>query len=50
MWHMFFSSVLAFALVRTGYVTAINMSSDIYFKAVVPIGALFAGDVRSIEP
>lgn len=43
MWHMFFSSVLAFACVRLGYVPSINMSSDTYLKAIVPIAALFAG-------
>jgi len=43
MWHMFFSGTLAFACVRGGYVTSINMSSETYLRAIVPIGALFAG-------
>jgi len=44
MWHMFFSGTLAFACVRGGYVTSINMSSETYLRAIVPIGALFAGE------
>ena len=43
MWHMFFSSVLAFICVRGGYVASINMSMDTYLRAIVPISALFAG-------
>ena len=43
MWHMLFSSLLALACVRGGYVPSINMSSDTYLKAIVPISALFAG-------
>ncbi len=43
MWHMAFSSVLAFMCVRLGYVPAVNMTMDTYMKAIVPIGALFAG-------
>ena len=43
MWHMFFSGALAFVCVRGGYVPSINMSSETYMKAIVPIGALFAG-------
>lgn len=43
MWHMFFSGTLAFICVRGGYVNSINMSSETYLRAVVPIGALFAG-------
>ena len=43
MWHMFFSGALAFICVRGGYVPAINMSAETYMKAIVPIGALFAG-------
>lgn len=42
-WHMTFSSGLAFAIVRLGYVEACNMSAETYVKAVVPIGACFAG-------
>ena len=42
-WHMTFSSGLAFAVVRLGYVEACNMSAETYVKAVVPIGACFAG-------
>lgn len=44
MWHMAFSSVLAFFCVRMGYVPAVNMTADTYIKAIVPIGALFAGE------
>lgn len=47
MWHMFFSSVLAFGLVRAGYVSPINMTSETYIKAIVPIGVLFAGKTFS---
>lgn len=47
MWHMLFSSLLAFALVRSGYVSAINMTTDLYLRAVAPIGILFAGDPSS---
>ena len=43
MWHMFFSGALAFICVRGGYVPSINMSAETYMKAIVPIGALFAG-------
>ncbi|KAK9805398.1 hypothetical protein WJX73_000561 [Symbiochloris irregularis] len=43
LWHMAFSSVLAFALVRSGVVPSANMSRETYVKAIVPIGALFAG-------
>lgn len=43
MWHMAFSSVLAFLCVRLGYVPAVNMTTDTYVKAILPIGALFAG-------
>ena len=47
LWHMFFSGALAFACVRGGYVQSINMSSESYMRAIVPIGALFAGEPRS---
>ncbi|EIE22024.1 plastidic phosphate translocator-like protein [Coccomyxa subellipsoidea C-169] len=43
MWHMLFSSALAFLCVRTDYVPSVNMTADTYFRAVIPIGALFAG-------
>ncbi|KAK9865994.1 hypothetical protein WJX84_007622 [Apatococcus fuscideae] len=43
MWHMFFSSCLAFICVKIGWVSGVDMSSQTYMKAVVPIGALFAG-------
>jgi len=42
MWHMGFSSVLAFILVRTGVVPSANLSRETYMKAIVPIGGLFA--------
>lgn len=42
MWHMGFSSVLAFLLVRTGVVPSANLSQETYLKAIVPIGGLFA--------
>ena len=44
MWHMAFSAMLAFLCVRLGYVPAVNMTTDTYLKAIVPIGALFAGE------
>lgn len=43
LWHMFFCSALAFGIVKMGYVETINMSSETYLKAVVPIGACYAG-------
>ena len=43
MWHMGFSGLLAFACVRLGYVPSVNMSRETYMKAILPIGALFAG-------
>ena len=45
MWHMAFSSVLAVLCVRLGYVPAVNMTTETYMKAIVPIGALFAGEI-----
>ena len=43
MWHMFFCSVLAFCLVRSGYVAAVEgMTMDVYMRAIVPIGLLFS--------
>lgn len=42
-WHMTFSSALAFLLVRSGYVQSCDMSMETYMKAVVPIGACFSG-------
>ena len=44
MWHMAFSAVLAFLCVRLGYVPAVNMTTDTYVRAILPIGALFAGE------
>ncbi|GAB4816833.1 hypothetical protein N2152v2_003879 [Parachlorella kessleri] len=41
--HMFFCSFLAILLVKLGYVDSVNMSSETYLKAVVPIGFLYAG-------
>ena len=43
MWHMAFSAILAFLCVRLGFVPAVNMTTDTYLRAIVPIGALFAG-------
>ena len=43
MWHMGFSSILSFALVKGGVTPGVNMNQATYLKAVVPIGALFAG-------
>lgn len=43
MWHMAFSAILAFLCVRLGIVPAVNMTTDTYLRAIVPIGALFAG-------
>jgi hypothetical protein len=40
---MFFCSFLAILMVKLGYVESINMSSETYLKAVVPIGLLYAG-------
>ena len=48
MWHMVFSSVLAFLCVRLGYVPAVNMTMETYVKAIIPIGALFAGETPGI--
>lgn len=41
--HMFFCSALAILLVKLGYVESINMTTETYIKAVVPIGGLYAG-------
>ncbi len=35
--------VLAFACVRCGFVPSVNMTTETYVRAVLPIGALFAG-------
>eukprot|EP00891_Asterochloris_glomerata_P003318 jgi/Astpho2/3318/e_gw1.00054.52.1_t len=43
LWHMLFCSTLAIAIVKLGYVQPIGMSADTYLKAVVPIGACYAG-------
>eukprot|EP00887_Chlorella_sp_A99_P007875 scaffold20.g7875.t1 len=43
MWHMFFCAALAIGLVRGGYVSSINMDRETYLKAIVPIGACYAG-------
>ena len=45
MWHMAFSAILAFLCVRLGYVSAVNMTTDTYVRAILPIGALFAGEL-----
>ena len=43
MWHMFFCSVLAFCLVRSGYVAPVEgMTMEVYMRAIVPIGLLFS--------
>ena len=49
MWHMLFSSVLAFICVRGGYVPSINMSRENYLHSIVPISALFAGAARLVR-
>ena len=49
MWHMAFSSVLAFLCVRLGYVPAVNMTTGTYMKAILPIGALFAGEIIAAQ-
>ena len=49
LWHMFFSGALAFGCVRGGYVASINMSTESYMRAIVPIGALFAGAPNHIR-
>lgn len=43
MWHMAFCSGLAFSLVKLGFVEPVSISRDMYLRAIVPIGALFAG-------
>ena len=43
MWHMLFSSSIAIALVKSNAVSGADITLDTYKKAVVPIGALFAG-------
>jgi hypothetical protein len=42
MWHMFFCSALAVGLVKSGKVQAIDMSTETYVRAIVPIGACYA--------
>ena len=43
MWHMFFCASLATILVKSGKVQTINMDRNTYIKAIVPIGACYAG-------
>lgn len=43
LWHMFFCSALAIALVRSGYVESVNMSRETYIRCILPIGLLYAG-------
>jgi hypothetical protein len=43
LWHMAFCSTLAFAIIKLGYVQSINMSTEMYLKTIVPIGALYSG-------
>ena len=39
MWHMFFCSAMAFALIQLGYVAPVEgMTTNIYLTAIVPIG------------
>ena len=40
---MFFSASLAMMLVKSGKVAAIDMDTAVYIKAIVPIGACYAG-------
>jgi drug/metabolite transporter (DMT)-like permease len=40
---MFFCAALAIGLVKSGKVQAINMERETYLKAIVPIGACYAG-------
>jgi hypothetical protein len=42
MWHMFFCSALAVGLVKSSRVQAIDMSTETYVRAIVPIGACYA--------
>lgn len=42
LWHMFFCSTIAFALVRSGWVRSIDMSFETYVAAIVPIGGCYA--------
>ncbi|KXZ55918.1 hypothetical protein GPECTOR_2g1469 [Gonium pectorale] len=41
--HMLFCSVLAFLLVRLGFVEAVSITADTYLSCILPIGLLFAG-------
>lgn len=43
MWHMFFCASLAIGLIKSGKVQAINMERETYMRAIVPIGACYAG-------
>ena len=46
MWHMAFSAVLATIAVKTGMVQAEkSMTTEIYWRAIVPVALLFAGEV-----
>ncbi|GIL65961.1 hypothetical protein Vafri_19608 [Volvox africanus] len=41
--HMLFCAVLAFLLVKLGFVEAVSISADTYLSCILPIGLLFAG-------
>lgn len=41
--HMAFCSVMAFGLVKSGLVEAVNITVDTYLSCILPIGLLFAG-------
>ncbi|PNW87036.1 hypothetical protein CHLRE_02g106200v5 [Chlamydomonas reinhardtii] len=41
--HMGFCSILAFVLVKGGFVEAVNITADTYLSCILPIGLLFAG-------
>lgn len=43
MWHMFFCAALAIGLVKSGKVSSINMDQATYIRAIIPIGACYAG-------
>jgi len=42
LWHMFFCSTIAFAIVRSGWVRSVDMSFETYVAAIVPIGGCYA--------
>ena len=50
MWHMGFCSVLAFGIVRAGYVDAVGMSPETYLKCVPSPEPCLVGPLLRLPP